>query len=87
MHVDRISVCIILHNNELFALKDRCPHQGAKLSGGTCTKDGFIVCPWHKYGFNLRTGRGADLYVDKYPLQQRENGFCLGMEYFSWFGE
>lgn len=87
MQVGRYSVLFILHDNELFAIKDRCPHQGAKLSGGACTRDGYIVCPWHKFGFDLRTGRGAGLYVDKYLLQQREEGFCLGVEYFSWFGE
>ena len=58
-------------SGELYALADRCPHQGARLSlgylGGApapgfaapcVTRDGEIVrCPWHNYSFDAVTGR------------------------------
>jgi 3-phenylpropionate/trans-cinnamate dioxygenase ferredoxin subunit len=57
---------------ELFALLDRCPHQGGSLSGGRLTglvessepgryrytRNGEILrCPWHGWEFDVRTGR------------------------------
>jgi nitrite reductase/ring-hydroxylating ferredoxin subunit len=84
--VNRTPVCLVNHNDDLFAVNDRCPHQGASLSNGGCAEDGKIVCPFHRYGFDLKNGRGAGLYVDVYPIEEREDGLYLGMEYFSWFG-
>ena len=57
---------------EYFALLDRCPHQGAKLSGGLLggiaqgsgpgdvrySRAGeFLRCPWHGWEFDIRTGQ------------------------------
>ena len=57
---------------EYFGLLDRCPHQGANLSGGflggllegsgpgevRCTRMGEIIrCPWHGWEFDIRTGQ------------------------------
>jgi 3-phenylpropionate/trans-cinnamate dioxygenase ferredoxin subunit len=57
---------------ELFALLDRCPHQGGSLCRGKLvglaesdepgryryTRRGEIVrCPWHGWEFDLRTGK------------------------------
>jgi nitrite reductase/ring-hydroxylating ferredoxin subunit len=57
---------------EYFGLLDRCPHQGANLSGGflggllqgdgpgrvRCTRLGEIIrCPWHGWEFDIRTGQ------------------------------
>lgn len=59
-------------NGEVFALADRCPHQGGRLSEGrlvglveapepgryTWSRPGEIVrCPWHGWEFDLRTGK------------------------------
>ena len=57
---------------EYFGLLDRCPDQGAKLSGGyiggllqgegpgqvRCTRLSEIIrCPWHGWEFDIRTGQ------------------------------
>jgi nitrite reductase/ring-hydroxylating ferredoxin subunit len=59
-------------NGELFALLDRCPHQGGQLSRGQLTglveasepgqycysRPGEILrCPWHGWEFDVRTGK------------------------------
>ena len=38
-----------------FAIDDTCPHQGASLGEGTL-HEGRIICPWHNFVFELRTG-------------------------------
>jgi 3-phenylpropionate/trans-cinnamate dioxygenase ferredoxin subunit len=57
---------------ELFALLDRCPHQGGSLCGGILIgllessdpgqysytrRDEILRCPWHGWEFDLRTGQ------------------------------
>lgn len=81
-------ICIANSSNGLYAIKDKCPHNGALLSHGFCTDDGFIVCPLHRYHFSLETGKGSGLYVDIYELQEREDGFYVGIPYtaFTLFG-
>jgi nitrite reductase/ring-hydroxylating ferredoxin subunit len=84
--VNSIGCLLVKHQNEFFLVKNRCPHQGVKLDDAVC-EDGFIVCSWHRYGFDLKTGRGGGLYLDNYPIEYREDGIYAGFEYFSWFGE
>jgi nitrite reductase (NADH) small subunit/3-phenylpropionate/trans-cinnamate dioxygenase ferredoxin subunit len=49
---------LALFNNggEFFAIDDSCPHQGASLGGGVL-HDGRVICPWHGWIFELRTGK------------------------------
>lgn len=42
------------------AFEDRCPHKGAPLSAGK-VHDGVVVCPWHGFRFDLRTGKAVGL--------------------------
>ncbi len=59
-------------DGRLYALRDTCPHYGARLSRGTLKPmveggdvgeyrvldDRYIVpCPWHGYEFELESGR------------------------------
>ena len=38
-----------------FASESRCPHRGGPLAEGDIIGD-EIVCPWHLWGFDVRTG-------------------------------
>jgi len=59
-------------HGEIFALADRCPHEGASLCRGQIVgltesdepgtyrisrRGEFVRCPWHGWEFDLRTGR------------------------------
>ena len=37
-----------------------CPHLGGPLEQSTPDADGCVVCPWHGYRFDLRSGMSAD---------------------------
>ncbi|MBV6404956.1 MAG: Rieske (2Fe-2S) protein [Flavobacteriales bacterium] len=74
----------------LFALEDRCPHQGRSFEGGWC-EDGCLVCPWHRFAYDPATGRarqGSTVNVGTFPVEQRENGLHIGFPYttFRLFG-
>jgi nitrite reductase/ring-hydroxylating ferredoxin subunit len=69
-------LCLIRNQTELFALENSCPHAGGLLSDGWC-ENGNLVCPVHRYQYNLKTGRGAEGqgdYVYTYPVEQRADG-------------
>jgi nitrite reductase (NADH) small subunit len=51
-----------------------CPHNGGPLTDGV-VRDGAVICPWHRYCFDLRTGecRTAGGYrLRKYPVLSRD---------------
>lgn len=82
--INNKKLLLIFHQEKFFLTKSICPHQKASLMSASC-EDGFLVCPWHHYGFDLNTGRGAGLYLDIYPIEQRSEGIFAGFEYFSLF--
>ena len=68
-----------------FALADRCPHRGAPLCAGSVAtavdvRDGAVVlgtpnatvrCPWHKWEFDIPTGRAlSDEQAARTPLRR-----------------
>ncbi len=40
---------------EFFCLDDTCPHRGGPLGAGSL-ENGFVCCPLHGWGFDVRTG-------------------------------
>lgn len=76
-------VCIAHSPKGVKAVKDKCPHQGVALSNGSCTDNGKIVCPWHRYQFDLETGRGHGTYVEVYPMEERDDGLYIGFPYMA----
>ena len=53
--VEGTPILFIKQSGQIFAIDNRCPHQGCGFSGGTL--DGLvIVCPCHEWRFDLTTG-------------------------------
>ncbi len=48
------AVCNV--QGQLHALKGVCPHQGGPLGEGAL-HDNMLVCPWHAWEFDCRTGQ------------------------------
>lgn len=83
----RKKICIARTSKGLFAVNDKCPHNGASLSNGYCTELGTVVCPLHRYHFDLETGRaksGIGDYVETYPIEIRDDGVYIGFEEIAW---
>ncbi|KIY44648.1 DUF455-domain-containing protein [Fistulina hepatica ATCC 64428] len=46
--------------DQLYAMESTCPHLGAEMSHADieeCDTGLIAVCPWHRYDFDLRTGK------------------------------
>ncbi len=83
IEVGRKKVCVAHTSEGFFAVNDRCPHNGASLGNGFCTDQGSVVCPVHRYHFDLKTGRaksGLGDFVQTYPIEVREDGVFIGFE-------
>jgi nitrite reductase/ring-hydroxylating ferredoxin subunit len=75
-------ICLVLHNETLLAIEDKCSHNGESLSKGTVNYVGEVICPWHGYRFNLKTGRESgershDLTT--FPVKENDDGVFIGI--------
>jgi thiamine pyrophosphate-dependent acetolactate synthase large subunit-like protein/nitrite reductase/ring-hydroxylating ferredoxin subunit len=58
------------------AVDNRCPHQGGPLGEGQLDGD-WLICPWHGYEYNPKTGDPPAGYGDhatSLPLEVRQDG-------------
>ncbi len=49
-------ICIVRHDEQFYAVDDRCPHRDFALSGGDVVGPCVLECPWHGAQFDVRTG-------------------------------
>ncbi len=56
LKTDTMDIAVFRTNDdEIFALKDSCPHKGGPLSQGI-VHDHAVTCPLHNWKIDLRTG-------------------------------
>lgn len=86
INVNGKKLCLVKHQQQLFAVQNTCPHAGGVLSGGWC-KNGNLICPVHRWEYSLQTGRGAEGqgdYIDTFPLEERADGVYVGFKESFW---
>jgi nitrite reductase/ring-hydroxylating ferredoxin subunit len=61
---------------EVFAFAGTCPHKDGPLwEGRVSTERCEIVCPWHRFRFDLRSGKSVTydkLVARTYPVEVRQ---------------
>lgn len=78
------TLCLVSVDNKVYALSAKCPHAGGDLTQGWC-KEGKLICPVHRYSFNLETGKGSqgqNDFIESYPLEIRDGQVYVGMSTF-----
>ena len=75
---------LVKESEDYYAFQNRCPHQNKPLNDCKLI-DGHVVCPYHKYAFSCKDGRGQVLYLQKYQLRFDENKVFIGLEKWSFF--
>ena len=72
-------VALFLHQGEILACNNRCPHEGYPLVEGVLDADCVLTCNWHNWKFDLRTG--ATLYggdnLRIYPVKVEDGAVWL----------
>ncbi len=80
-------LCLALQGERLYACASKCPHAGGVLADGYVDALGNIVCPLHRYKFNLTNGRnvtGEGYFLRTYPIEVRPDGVYVGFEEKKW---
>jgi nitrite reductase (NADH) small subunit len=63
-------ICVANVNGDYSALDNVCPHRGGPLGQGFLEGE-KLVCPWHGWQFNAKTGaveHAPDQKIAMYPL-------------------
>jgi len=80
--VEGVTVCLANVNGELSALNNLCPHRQGPLGQGWL-EGGRIVCPWHSWVFDVKTGLSeypANERVDVFPVRVEEQDVLVDIE-------
>ncbi len=89
VEIDGKKITIARHNNALFGFAYKCPHASGVMVEGYINALGNVVCPLHRYAFNMQNGRnvsGEGYYLKTYPVEERADGVYVGMEKAGFFG-
>ncbi|WP_462265395.1 Rieske (2Fe-2S) protein [Mucilaginibacter sp.] len=79
------SLCLVRAGNIYFATQLRCPHAGGDLSGGWC-EQGKLVCPLHRYSYDLQTGKGSSGqgdYINIYAVKTESGKIFVEVKGFT----
>jgi len=74
-------VALFLHQGQVLACNDRCPHEGYPLVEGALDADCVLTCHWHNWKFDLKTGvtlYGGDS-LRTYPVKVQEGVVWLDL--------
>ncbi|MBI1330844.1 MAG: Rieske 2Fe-2S domain-containing protein [Alphaproteobacteria bacterium] len=63
---DGKQILLIAHEGGIYAIANRCPHEGYPLSEGTEGPGCVLTCNWHNWKFDLQTGEAL---VGRDPLR------------------
>jgi len=75
-------ICIAKFNSAVFAFAYKCPHAGGILAEGYIDALGHIVCPRHRYKYDMSNGRnisGEGYYLKHWPVEIRDEKVYVGM--------
>lgn len=66
--------------DQLLAIGNRCPHHNGRLGDGQ-VQNGEIVCPLHRWRFDVKTGRtrrDRSVRARIYPVWVADGTICVG---------
>lgn len=83
VEADGKKMCIGRFKDDLFAFAYKCPHAGGILAEGYIDALGSIVCPLHRYKYDMKNGRnvsGEGYYLKNWPVEVRQDGVFVALE-------
>ena len=75
--------CVSELEGALYAFAFKCPHASGFLAEGWLDPLGNLVCPVHRYKYNIKNGRnvtGEGYYLPTYPIEIRTEGVFVGFK-------
>ena len=65
----------------IYAIENRCLHQGGPLAEGTI-EGCEVICPWHAWRYNIKTGRNdfdPGIRVRSFPVKVEAGEVYVGI--------
>lgn len=75
---------LVYTNDQLYCCTAKCPHAGGNLARGFTDAKNNIVCPLHKYRFQLSNGynsSGEGYHLKTYRVMVNDDGVFVGISY------
>ena len=88
LEVDGRKFTLAKWKDAYFAFASKCPHASGRMSQGYINPLGQVVCPLHRYCFDMKNGRnssGEGYFLKTYPVEQRPEGIFIGFKPNSFF--
>jgi 3-phenylpropionate/trans-cinnamate dioxygenase ferredoxin subunit len=88
LEVDGKKITLAKFKDGYFAFAQKCPHASGRMAQGYINPLGQVVCPLHRYAFDMKNGRnttGEGYFLKTYPVELRPNGLFIGFKPISFF--
>ena len=88
LEVDGKKFTLAKFQDSYFAFASKCPHASGRMAEGYINPLGQVICPLHRYSFNMFNGfntSGEGYFLKTYPLELRDEGLFIGFQSFSLF--
>ena len=88
LEVDGKKITLAKFKEDYFAFAQKCPHASGRMAQGYINPLGQVVCPLHRYAFDMKNGRnttGEGYFLKTYPVELRPEGIFIGFKPNSFF--
>ena len=88
LEVDGKKITLAKFKDNYFAFAQKCPHASGRMAQGYINPLGQVVCPLHRYAFDMKNGRnttGEGYFLKTYPVELRPEGLFIGFKPNSFF--
>jgi 3-phenylpropionate/trans-cinnamate dioxygenase ferredoxin subunit len=88
LEVDGKKITLAKFKEDYFAFAQKCPHASGRMAQGYINPLGQVVCPLHRYAFDMKNGRnttGEGYFLKTYPVELRPHGLFIGFKPNSFF--
>ena len=88
LDVDGKKITLAKFKEDYFAFAQKCPHASGRMAQGYINPLGQVVCPLHRYAFDMKNGRnttGEGYFLKTYPIELRPEGLFIGFKPNSFF--
>ncbi len=71
------TICVASVGGEVSAMNNICLHRGGPIGQGV-VEDGKVICPWHGWGWDAKTGEaGPGVKVEVYPVKIEDGNLLI----------
>ena len=76
------TIAVCNSGGTISVLDGTCPHHGGPLGQGN-VENGFVICPWHMWEFDCRTGefdRNPAVKLATYAVEIKGDDICIDLQ-------